>query len=346
MCVSQVEVPILSEPIDFPSGNTLGIFGVPKHPGAFHAIEDGGFKPGLDQGDIHPFHSNPQTEYENNTIDVMESEAEVARNQGLYNILTSESKHLDEAMDRICTLRDALERDHKQIHTEQRVTDKNTGGPPRRLPSTIEQGTTHTRKSRLTQLQQEIAKYQHAIEKCDMKKRRVDMQVLDIARKLAAARERSKEDLSKIKDVNDGFGMLPVIVGRNITKIPGMDATAKPLDTYNAVTHQSKYISHHAQSLVALKVHREGIKLDREIWVERQGRHELKVDVEGTMNRLASINDRLKNARVETNKLNMVEAMNAFQQSRTSLNNRSKRIMGPLCVWQRSHLQLKTIILV
>lgn len=331
---NQVEVPILSEPIDFPSGNTLGVFGVPKHPGAYHAIEDGGFKPGLDQGDIHPFHSNPQTEYENNTIDVMENEADVARTQGLYDMLTSESRHLEEAMDRICTLRDALERDHKQVHTEQRITDKSTSGPPRRLPSTVEQGTTHTRKARMTQLQQEISKYQHAIEQCDGKKQRVDLQVLDIAKKLAAARERAKVSQSKVQDVNDGFGMLPVIVGRNITKIPGMDATAKPQDTYNAVKHQSKYISHHAQSLVALKAHREGIKLDREIWAERQGRHELKVDVEGTMNRLAHISEKLKNSRVETNKLNMVEALSAFQQSSTVLNNRSDKIMGPLCWWR------------
>lgn len=336
----QVEMPILSEPIDFPSGETLGVFGVPKHPGAFHAIEDGGFKPGVDQVDIHAFSSNPQTEYESNTVAVMESEAEVARSQGLYDMLTSESKHLDEAMDRICTLRDALERDYKQIHTEQRITDKGIGGPPRRLPSTIEQGTTHTRKSRMTQLQQEIVKYQHAIDQCEIKKRRVDVQVLDIAKKLAAARERSKADVNKVKDVNDGFGMLPVVVGRNITKIPGMDVTAKPSDTYSAITHQSKYISHHAQSLVALKVHREGVKLDREIWVERQGRHELKVDVEGTMNRLAHINNRLKNSRVEMNKLNVVEALNAFQQSGTILFNRSKRIAGPMCWWRNRNSDL------
>ena len=318
----------------------MGIFGVPKHPGAFHAIEDGGFKPGLDQADIHPFESNPQTEYENNTIDVMESEAEVARNQGLYDMLTNEAKHLDEALDRICTLRDALERDHKQIHTEQRITDKSTGGPPRRLPSTIEQGTTHTRKSRMTQLQQEISKYQHAIEKCDEKKRRVDLQILDVAKKLAAAREKTKVDQSRVESVNDGFGMLPVIVGRNITKIPGMDATAKPTDTYNAVTHQSKFISHQAQSLVALNVHREGVKLDREIWVERQGRHELKVDVEGTMNRLAAIHEKLKNSRVATNKLNLVEALDAFQQSGTALFNRKDKIMGPLCWWRNRNEDL------
>ena len=312
----------------------LEFFGVPKHPGAFHAAEDGGFKPGLDQADIHPFSSDPQTEHETNTIELLESEAEVSRNQGLYDSLTKESKNLEQAMERICTLRDALERDYKQVFTEQRLTDKSVSGPPRRLPSTVEQGTTHTRKSRLKQLQLQIEKHQHAIQQCENKKQRVDAQALSIAKKLAAAREKNKMDGVRVNNVNDGFGMLPVIVGRNITKVPGMDATAKPVETYNAILHQSKIISHQDQSLKALNVHREGVKMDRELWIERQGRHELKMDMEGALNRLAKINEKLKDSRVQTNKSNLIEALSAFHHSGCRLISRNDKMAGPLCWWR------------
>ena len=331
----QVEAPILSGSTDFPSGQSLGVFGVPMHPGAYHAVgTSGGPRPGLDQADLHPLSAAPQTEFESAVIDKYETEAEVQRKQGLYEVLVRDAQALEVAMERMCTVREAAERELRQLENEQSITDRSVLGPPRRFPAPSEIGATNIRKERQKAVRTQIAQVQHAIDVADIKKRRIDAQVLSIAKALATTRESLRRQEKDITQVNGGLGLLPVIVGRNISTVAGMDATAKPLETFHAVTHQSRIVDYDDQSKAALRLHREGVKLDRELWLKKQGSEEVKLDVERTLNKLADISERLKVAHYQSNKLSLIDALRAFHQSMTALNPTTTKLTGPLCWWK------------
>jgi hypothetical protein len=76
--------PLRQDDLPFPSGQELGVFGIPMDPGSFHALgETGGHDAAIDQEEIHMFGSFPQTEFEDQSINYLEQEAEAQRNQSL-----------------------------------------------------------------------------------------------------------------------------------------------------------------------------------------------------------------------------------------------------------------------
>jgi hypothetical protein len=331
----QTEAPILSGKTTFPSGQELGVFGIPMDPGSFHALgETGGHDAAIDQAEIHMLGSFPQTEYEDQSINYLEQEAEVKRNQSLYDLLRSDTHHLDEALERLCSMRDASEREWQQLENEQKIIDREVMGPPRSFPTPTHVTATHVRKTRQQELKAEINKYQHAIDISDAKKRKMESEMLSIAKKLAISREKLKGQGKELHEFNQGLGALPVVVGRNLTKVSGLNEFAKPKEMFNALAHQSKLILMEDQSKHVVKVHRESLAMERELWLKKQGTTEVKSEVEKTLNKLADISERLKASHYEHSRLMIIEALKAYHFNLTKLNPTVSKISGAICWWR------------
>lgn len=336
----QTEAPILSGKTTFPSGQELGIFGTPMDPGSFHSLGGGGYDAAIDQAEIHMFGSYPQTEYEDQTIDYLEQESLVKQNQALYDVLRNDVHSLDEALERLCSLRDASEREYQQLENEQQIIDRSVLGPPRSFPNPTQITATHIRKTRQQELKAEINKYQHAIDVSDTKKRKMEAEMLSIAKKLAISREKLKNQGKELRDINQGLGALPVVVGRNLTKVAGLNEFAKPKEMLNALTQQSKLILMEDQSKHVVKVHRESLALERELWLQKQGTTEVKLEVERTLNKLADISERLKASHYENSRLSIIEALKAYHYNLTKLNPTVSKITGNICWWRNRKAKL------
>jgi len=342
----QVEPDHLSDPIGLPGHEQLGIFGIPMGEGAYEGMyENSGHQPGLDDNDVHVFHSEPNTDFEMATIDMYDATTEEARVERLYSALKEDSTNLNDALDRLEKMREDSERDSYQMKQELLLIEKDQKGPPKRMPLTHEIKPTHVRKERIMQLERRIEEIQQGINLASDKKRAVDAQLLGLAPKLASLREKSKESKNQLDSVNDGLGMLPMVVGRSLSLVPGMDETYKPKEMLDAITQQSKFVATRDLAKQAQKAHEERNRLDQELWVQKQSGNETKTEANFVISRLAEIQDRMKRSFLEMMKINILEALKVFLFREIPLNKVSAKITG-LLPWfsHREELLSKDVI--
>ena len=98
----------LSEGIHLPS-RSLGVFGVPMGPGEFAASEalGGGHIEGVDVSTTALFDSNSAEDtFERTYTEYMDHESELKNQQGLYDALQHDVQQLDQAVGRMCEIRD------------------------------------------------------------------------------------------------------------------------------------------------------------------------------------------------------------------------------------------------
>ena len=130
-----------------------------------------------------------------------------------------------------------------------------------------------------------------------------------------------KTDQQELYEENYGDnGMLPMVIGRSISKLPGMsDNIAKPAEFYQAIKHQSKIINIKEISKSTFKAHKERSEMDQQIWIQKQSGTEVRLEAESVLNRLADIQQRLKDKAIENSKINLYEALDAFLKSKIKL---------------------------
>eukprot|EP01041_Mallomonas_annulata_P000136 gene136-219_t len=355
--------PKLSDPILLPSSRPLGIFGIPQGNSSYESLnkdfgfnggiggggEGGGggydgFIPGLDQHEVPIFSAPPQTDYEMDSIANIDKTAELTRTQTLYDALQLDCKRYELSMQHMYTMRSDAERDLKQVSNELKQIEREQLGPPRRLPIASEIISTNLRKEKQSLLRSRIDELQHSIDVSHTRKVEVESQMLSIAKTLSILRQEQKKLDNDINNVNNGLGMLPMVIGRNISTIDGLDETAKPLETFNAITQQSKFIVYKDMEISAQKVHRDGVKIDRKLWLARQSDSETRHDVESTINKLADISDRLQQAFIQTLKFNLIDAIQGFHKSGIKLNTVKVSYSGPLSWWLCHKSSLSTNI--
>jgi len=328
----QVEGPSLSAPIGLPGGE-LGIFGVPMGDGEYHGrFEGAGHRAGLDDHDVHVFDAAPNTEYEDNNIKLNDSVSEQLRKQALYDSLNGNSRELSTALDRLVQMRDLAEKDEFQVRQEMLVTQTDQIGPPRRAPHNHEIEPTHIRKQRALDLNNKIRELQHCIDVAELEKRKTDGQILGLSRELAALKEKNKVAQGELDSVNRGLGNLPMVIGRSIAKMAGMDITAKPKELLNAIRQQSKLVETGKMVQFAIKTHRERNELDQQLWVAKQSGNETKSEANHVVNRLAEISEKMHTQYLTAQKRNIIEALNVFLFRQIKLKPMNTKLSG-LCPW-------------
>ena len=337
----QVMAPSVSAPIGLPGGE-LGIFGVPRGDGEYHGMfEDAGHKHGLDDHDVHVFHAEPNTEYEDDTNKLMDSKNEEMRKQALYDSLSGSSKELTSALERLVQMRDLAEKDEFQVRQEMKVVELDQIGPPRRAPHNHEIDPTHIRKQRIMDLGRKIQEIQHCIDVAENEKRTTESQLLGVSKELAALKEKNKIAQQELNDVNQGLGKLPMVIGRSIAKVPGINPLmAKPKELMNAVLQQSKLVETEKMVQFAIKTHKERNELDQQLWVAKQSGNETKIEANHVVNRLAEISEKMHAQHVKAMKRNIIEALDLFLYRKIPLKPMSTKLSGllPWYVHRDEHL--------
>lgn len=325
----------LSDPIGLP-GAELGVFGTPMGSKEYHGIlGDGGHVPGLDDHNVYLLDQGaPFREYEDAKTDLIDSGAEEARKKALYDSLDYDSYKLGLAVDQIGQMQEQARRDLEQVKTEMLEVHTDQIGPPRRAPHNHEVVPTHLRKTRIFDLQAKIDEYQHCIEKAKGEKEAADKQLVGLSRELAVLVEQNKQRQGDLDAVNQGLGNLPIVMGRNISKVPGNNAlTTKPKELMDAMVHQSKITQTKEMVDFAIKTHRERNELDQQLWVAKQGGNETKQEANHVISRLAQISEKMQKQYIDSAKLNLVDAIKVFQARGMPLRNVTHRITGLLPFW-------------
>jgi hypothetical protein len=314
--------------VPLPGGGALGVFGRSQ---SMPSVRE---PPSMsNEFSVHNFTSGPKTEYEVVSMRNMDTDAELTRDQNFYDTLTRDVKQTVKALDRLCQLRDDAERDLKQVNTEMSIVYREQNMFPKRLPNSNEIATTAVRKNRINQLQKKIAEFQHCVDVSTVKKHSMESQLLGLSQSLATKRDQQKNQLHSLKTYNNDLEVLPVVVGRSLSKVPGLEDLANPLETFNAITQQSKYVSFKSIGALAQKAHKDGDALDRDIWVQRMDKKEAVGEVDRTISRLANIQERLKGFRFESSKTKIIEALKLFINSETNLYKVDHSYSGPISWW-------------
>lgn len=332
----QVEGPGDIERIGLP-GKELGVFGIPMGNGDFHGLgTESGFREGIDELETHPFTSEPNTYYENAEINRMYVESEIGQNQDLYDSLKENCSALEVDIEKMCTMRDRLDRELSKVTKELTNLEKDQFGPPRRLPRPKEIGPTHDWKSRVTELQNKLADLQYTIDKADTNKRSAEAQALSIAQQIAVLKEKERSMKKSMDEVNGELGMLPMIVGKSLDKVRGMDETALPLETLQAITHKSRLVAIRKEAGDAKKIQQEADTIERNIWLQKQLEENKKMDLERVLNKLSDMSERLMKSKVENLRVNIIDSLKAFLLSDLQLNTVLRKLMGALA-WYQHH---------
>ena len=330
----QVELPSLTGPIVLPKGEEVGIFDMPPSPSVTGSITP---VDGVDQRDSFIFAANPHTEFEEVEVTKIDLESEFIRHQQFYDSLQHESASLDKSIEKMCVMRDVLERDQMQVNQELLSIEKDQFGPPRRLAMQHEIQSIDAWKQRSAQIKKKLEDLQYTVDKADTRKRAADAQSLDIAHKIAILKEKQRVVLEEKNDDGNVLGSLPIIIGRSIAKVPGMGAQfAKPREAFNAITHQSRLIRMKAQGEEIKKIHKANTALDQEIWVQRQTGQENVIEYERLLSRLSNMFERLNKAGTQNARENLIDALKAFFARGISLNPLKSKLVGIL-PWYSHH---------
>lgn len=338
----QVEGNDIGDPVGLP-GSELGIFGVPMGDGQFHGIlEDAGHHEGVDDVDVKVFDAFPYTVYETQSLDLVDKEAAAAKSEALYEALQAETQYLSCSLNRMVQLREGIEREKKQIDNEQKLTQNLLDGPPQRLPNAKEITTTNIRKQHSFKLARQIGDLQYSIDVASGKNEIMKKQMLSIAKDIASLRGESKSMKEDLDGLNGGLGMLPVVVGRNISKVFGNGPMAQPKAYTDAIIHQSKVVEYKAISKQVLKEHKDRNALDQGLWLARQQGSEVRIEAERVISKLADIQSRLKEKSLETAKVNLFEAIHLFGYRKIPLDVTHIKYTGVLPWWTSRDYRLSS----
>ena len=275
----QVEAPGYSNNNEETEGRSrFGIFGRqgrntdPDAQGDELLEEDPGkenYVPFLDTHDVKIFSSEPNTMFEERNSDVQAADTDLAQDRALYEILKGETKSLAEAMERMCQLREAAERDALQAHSEGKLAEgMRLLVPPKRLPGETEKEAIHDRRERQNLLKRRISDLQYSINKTDERKRNAEAQMLSLARRIAVGKDKSKQMHAELDALNGPLGMLPVVVGRGLKTVKGLSIhQAKPREFMEAVRQKSTLVGLQELSKQTLKQFKDRNALDQELWI-------------------------------------------------------------------------------
>jgi hypothetical protein len=282
------------------------------------------------------FSSSPHTEFEENEVEILDQESSILRFQSLYDSLQQESSALEESIEKMCVMRDVLERDQMQVNQELLAIEKDQLGPPRRLALNHEMSSIDTWKQRSAQIRKRLEDLQYTVDKAHDRKRTADAQCLDLAQKLAILREERRK-AQEAKDAESSLGALPIVIGRSLSKVPGMgDQFAKPKEAYDAITHQSRLVDMKAQGETVIQIHKERSAFDQQLWVNRQDGQENVYEYESLLSRLAQVAERLSKASVSNARENLVDGLKGFFARSIKLNPLKSKLVGIL-PWYSHH---------
>ncbi len=360
----QVEIPPSSPPVGLP-GMELGVFGMPQaevdrqklmeskgrlekdeleeeffgDDGNDYAPQEDWYLEEVDLHENHVFDSAPYPEFEQLNDEKMSLESDLMRNQELYDAIQENVTNLQHALAKMADMKDKIERDQRQVNEEIIQIQKAQLGPPRRLAMAAEVPAMDAWKVQHAKLYKKLNELQYAMDLTEGKKAAAEAQMIPLAKSIAVLQERTREATQSMQGVNGDLGLLPMVIGKNISKVAGMGLgqTAKPLEALQAITHKSRLVNMRHESEIATKLHKEANNIEQDMWITRIDEASKKADLERIISRIADISTRLQRSNVDTYRQNIIDSLRGFLASGLKLNPVYSKVVGML-PWFKHHM--------
>lgn len=290
----------------------------------------------VDQHENHVFDSAPYPEYEQLNDQKMSLESDLLRNQELYEAIQLSVTNFQQALEKMADMKDKLELDQRQVNEEILQIQRAQLGPPRRLAIPAEIPATDAWKQQHAKLFKKVHELQYAMDLAQAKKAAAEAQMIPLAKSIAVQQEKLRAAGRTMHDVNGDLGLLPMIIGKNISKVAGMNPTAKPLETFQAITHKSRLVTMRHESEMATKLHKDANSIEQEMWITRIDEASKKADLERIISRITDISGRLQRSNVDTFRKNIIDSLRGFLASGLKLNPVYSKLVGML-PWFKHH---------
>ena len=322
--------------------NTTTVAGVDAGSGTKQRVEvvpkEEWFLEEVDQIEHHVFDTPSYPEYELAHDDNMVIQSDLIKNQELYEALIENKSNLINSIEKLYNMKEKLEYDQHQVNQEILQIEKAQLGPPRRLPMAAEIPAMDSWKIQNAQLYKKINEILYVIEITENKKKILENQIIPLSKTIAILQEKQKESNNTINNINNNdLGQLPIIIGKNISKISGLNITAKPLETYNAITNKSKLITYKDQSNIAINLHKNINQIESNMWLTRLDESSKKADLERIINRITNISTRLQSANINMIRKNIIDSLIGFFHSNLKLKKVYTKLVGIL-PWYKYYL--------
>jgi hypothetical protein len=291
----------------------------------------------VDQHDNHVFDGPAYPEYEVARDDHITLESDLVRNQQLYEALQENSANLQNALVKLQDMKEKLQRDQRQVTEEILQIEKAQLGPPRRLAMSAEIPAMDAWKVQHAKLYKKINELEYTIELTEGRRRACEQQMIPLARTVAVLQEKQKESEDTMRAVNGDLGLLPIVIGKNISKVAGLDQTAKPLEAFQAITHKSRLVSMRHESETAIRLHKDVNSIEQDMWITRIDESSKKADLERIISRITDISARLQRSNIDTFRKNIIDSLHGFLASSLKLNPVYSKLVGML-PWFKCHL--------
>jgi hypothetical protein len=177
----------------------------------------------------------------------------------------------------------------------------------------------HERKKRIKQLQERLSQVDKRCEFLRDSKASANSQSIEVAKHLAVARERREQKEASLEAVNNGLGELPMVLGKSLGKVlaetPGIsggEELGRPSENLDLIKHELVFRELQEQVKEAQKAHKGSLQAATEQWGAEQRKINDESAYQMTLNKLASLGDRVKVARDKDQRMDVVGAINLF----------------------------------
>ncbi|KAH9149057.1 hypothetical protein AeRB84_005482 [Aphanomyces euteiches] len=327
-----------------PTMSGLGVFGIPVEPGEFYSLEDGGFKPELDNHTIAFPTSGPfDMENEQKRVNLMDAQSKVTVAKETLERLCVQKSNAMDGKKTITEKKVIVIRSLNQAKDDHRERLRVLAGPPRREPGETDRLYIHS----LMKLQSDL---NSELKELSIRERLLDEKLAAWSReettwrdRLDAEQERLRILEAKVDEIDRSQNDLPMVIGRSIGHTnQAMDETLDgadsflPKERFDLVTQLSKFELMKAASNPVFQLYEDARRLGIESWKMSKQKIVNEAELELTIKRLSKIKDSLTKQQSLNQRSDVVNALEKFYNNNEQLINVKKVTNGPLNWWKTS----------
>ncbi|CAK5011249.1 unnamed protein product [Aphanomyces euteiches] len=303
-----------------PTMSGLGVFGIPVEPGEFYSLEDGGFKPELDNHTIAFPTSGPfDMENEQKRVNLMDAQSKVTVAKETLERLCVQKSNAMDGKKTITEKKVIVIRSLNQAKDDHRERLRVLAGPPRREPGETDRLYIHS----LMKLQSDL---NSELKELSIRERLLDEKLAAWSReettwrdRLDAEQERLRILEAKVDEIDRSQNDLPMVIGRSIGHTnQAMDETLDgadsflPKERFDLVTQLSKFELMKAASNPVFQLYEDARRLGIESWKMSKQKIVNEAELELTIKRLSKIKDSLTKQQSLNQRSDVVNALEKF----------------------------------
>ncbi|KAJ1446334.1 hypothetical protein M885DRAFT_546980 [Pelagophyceae sp. CCMP2097] len=238
--------------------------------------------------------------------------------------------------DGLDSLRKRHEMERFQLRAEHDLLQKKIAGPPRREANALEQDSNHRRQRRVQELSRTEAALLHQAASFRAKSAALDAVAASKGAQSAALSERVDISRSKLELHCAGAGEPPMVLGRHLGDAPGLGLSAleaRPAEAFQAMTRMTQLELCKSTAAGLLATTKESRDLERAVWAFEQGHASDRADLDDMLARLGDVGRRVKKARSEDARSDLMTALQLWWGRGESLRAVLERHEGPINWW-------------